>query len=90
MKITETTQYALVTKTGAYLSFEQVGNREIDVYNRSHIDYNSLFDTEENAVNAGKEMLTNDSDWEYRIFEDMPYAVVKVTIMKKEETVSLL
>lgn len=90
MKITETTKYALVTKTGAYISFEQVGNREVDVYNRSDIDYNSLFDTEESAVTTGNEMLKNDSIWDYRVFEDMPYGVVKVTVITKQEAVSLL
>lgn len=90
MKTTEVTQYALVTKTGAYLSFEQVGNRDVDVFNRAEIDYNSLFGTEEDALNAGKEMLTNDSVWNYRVFEDMPYGVVKVTVITQEETVSLL
>lgn len=80
--------FALVNKEQQYLYFEQVGHRAMEVYFTTN-DYEAhLFDTIEHADHEANSMISRNGSWGYVIFdEDMPVAIVEVTIVTHAEEV---
>lgn len=83
--------FALMSENQQYLYFEQVGHTEIEVYSTPN-DYEAhLFDTIENADHEGNSIISRSGDWDYRVSDnDMPLAIVEVTIVTHTEEVRRL
>ncbi|AKO91960.1 hypothetical protein BEH_07520 [Priestia filamentosa] len=71
--------FALVTLEGEYLTFEQVAERDIEVYAVENADEADLFNTEMEANEIALDILKERSQWNYLLEStNNPVSIVKV------------
>jgi hypothetical protein len=80
--------FALISRSGKYLYFNQVDDNGVEVYETSDVNEAHLFDTIERADHEANSMISRNGNWRYILFdEEIPIEIVEVTTITHVEQV---